>query len=79
MILAMITVYQCEDCPRVAICRHQVEYDTYETTWFDGLRYQFCPNCRFKPQAEDRIAEDQQRTRTIAELTNRGIKIEYVN
>ena len=81
MILAMITVYQCEDCGRVAVLRHQIEYDVFEETWFNGLKYQFCANCRFKPQAEDRIAEDLERVRTVAELTSTKFptKIEYAN
>ena len=80
MILAMISVFQCEDCPRVAVLQHQIEYDTFEETWFNGLRYQFCPNCRVKPQAEDRILEDLERTRTVAEITTKfPTKIEYAN
>jgi hypothetical protein len=81
MILAMITVYQCEDCPQVMICRHDIDYEIYEATWFDGLKFQFCPICRFKPQAEDRIEEDRQRVRSIRDIgqTSFPTKIEYAN
>lgn len=79
MIVAMITVYQCEDCPRVVVLREQIEYDTFELGWFNGLKYQFCPNCRCQPAAAERIAEDHDRARKIARLTQTPLKIEYAN
>lgn len=58
MILAVITVMQCEDCPTTRVLQHVSEYEQIAETWHNGSKYHFCPRCRFRPQAEDRIAED---------------------
>lgn len=65
MILAMIQVIQCEDCDTVAVLKDFAEHEAYEAAWFDGLKYHFCPKCRHKPQAEDRIAEEQELLETM--------------
>lgn len=68
MILATITVIQCEDCSATKILQHDVEWQIFEDSWSSGVRYQFCPTCRIRPHAEDRIAEEQQMKADIARI-----------
>jgi hypothetical protein len=57
-LLAAITVIQCDQCRRVECMRTDIEYSTVEATWYEGIRYHFCPLCRELAVSQDRIAED---------------------
>lgn len=60
MILTEITIYQCDNCPAIVTVRDEADRRVFNVTWFDGLIYQFCPDCRttdaVKPKLEKEAA-----------------------
>lgn len=45
-VLAVITVVECDGCKRLATMTNDVEYTTYEKTWYVGVNTQLCFVCR---------------------------------
>ncbi len=50
MIEAVITVISCDRCKKIVCLRTDEEYEEFEATWFDGIVYSFCPDCRIRLQ-----------------------------
>ncbi|MCC6328957.1 MAG: hypothetical protein IT174_10605 [Acidobacteria bacterium] len=76
MILAMIDVIQCEDCHKVEILNDLASREAFESRWFNGLRYHFCPACRFTPRAGERIAEEAE---IVERMVGARRALEYAN
>ncbi len=55
----LITVFQCDNCPTVAGLKTDVEWTDFEKTWWEGFRFQFCPECKEAPQTEARRENDR--------------------
>lgn len=58
MILAAVTIYQCDNCTTIVCLQTDEDWTDFELMWHDGLKYQFCPECKDKIEAAERIQED---------------------
>ncbi len=82
-VIATITVYQCNGCDTVAVCRSDAEYRLFELSWYEGLKVDFCHACRGKSENADRILADnalrQQVVESVARLNGQEEKTEYAH
>lgn len=63
--LAAITVKDCNDCGEVAVLSSDEDYGSFEAHWYDGNAVHFCPECKWKPENQQAIYDDQQLTEDI--------------
>lgn len=64
--LALIAVFQCDNCPKVAVCRDENSWAEFELLWFDGLKH-YCPECRSVPEVVASILKEKRLLRAIIE------------
>lgn len=60
MILATVTLYQCDECALIVAVKSDEDFDKFEQTWYAGLRSDFCPKCRYLIKTQARILRDEQ-------------------
>lgn len=70
-VIATITVYQCNGCDTVAVCRSDAEYRFFELYWYEGLKVDFCHACRGKAENVDAILGDRALRQQIANTVTR--------
>lgn len=61
MIVATILVHQCDNCIALVALKTTKDWRTFEATWHNGKRYDFCPKCRYKIETQSRILQDETR------------------
>lgn len=75
MILAVITIYQCDDCGSVLVLKDDADYERFDEQWYDGVAYSFCRLCRAKPANQGLIANDQAMQQAAKEIAMTALKI----
>jgi hypothetical protein len=63
--LGCITLQECDLCKRIATLQSEDQYQTFESTWYDGWSKHFCPTCRETPEALRAIEDDRAQQRAI--------------
>ena len=81
MILAVITVVQCDDCERTTVLQTEPEYATYQKTWFVTTETQLCFLCREKVQVreDDAVLDEAAVKRAIGKMVRKYGAAEVVN
>lgn len=69
----LITIFQCDNCAGLAPVKSNADWRMFEETWWEGFHYQFCPNCRERPETRERRLSDEQMTVAFADA--RGERI----
>lgn len=64
----IITVFECDGCQQVIGLKTEPDWQNFETSWWEGFYFQFCPDCFQKEETLDRRLED---TRMTLDLTNK--------
>lgn len=59
MILAVVTLFQCDECRQIICLRDDAEWISFARDWHGGFEFQFCPECRRKPETLIRQAKDR--------------------
>lgn len=50
MVLACITLFQCDECTRIVCLRDDAEWAKFALEWHSGFEFQFCPVCAAKTE-----------------------------
>lgn len=61
MILADITLFQCDECSAIICLRNDEEWARFVRDWHGGIEFQFCPACRLKVETLVRRTKDNWR------------------
>jgi hypothetical protein len=66
-VLGCITVHKCNHCGKTETLASDLQYETFESTWWTSFRLDFCPVCRHLnlPEIIEAVAEDLAIQRTI--------------
>lgn len=70
MILAAITVVQCDNCPEIESLKTESDVEAFEKKWHDGILFHFCPNCRNKYETQERVVRDKNLDYYLNTLSN---------
>ena len=89
-ILASLTVIQCDHCPEIFIEKDDASEKEFNDTWFDGLIYQYCPDCKeldeIKPHLDFEAEAFESMTEAARQKINEQLKttevkedVEFIN
>ena len=56
----LITVINCDECGKVVGLKTDEDWRKFESGWWEGFKFQFCPNCAEKPETQTRRMSDSQ-------------------
>lgn len=65
MILATVSVIECDGCKKITALKTDAEWEKYETEWSDSLLHQFCPDCKIKVKNRAFIETDNSYLKTM--------------
>lgn len=66
MIIASVTIYQCDHCEKTFAVKNDADFETFSQTWESSLFSDFCPDCKNKPEAVEQTKEDYERILQVA-------------
>lgn len=64
-LIALISVHQCDLCPKVAVMKTDAEEADFQDRWHNGWSKDFCPDCRDSGDAVLAIADEARQQRAI--------------
>lgn len=61
MILAVVSVIECDGCGKVIALKNDEEWENYDSEWIDSLMHQYCADCKDEPEHLALIEADRKR------------------
>lgn len=56
----LITVLQCDNCEDLVALKTETDWKKFDETWWEGLLYQFCPDCKSERETLGRRIKDME-------------------
>lgn len=56
----LMTIFQCDNCQKLASLKTDADWNKFVETWWEGLLYQFCPDCKSERETLGRRIKDME-------------------